>query len=172
MVVRNMCNSEFLKQNIIKRYSHYTDKGAVFAERFNRTTRNLVKKPVFEKSKASWIDELPCVIKQYNNTVHSSIKMTAIQTSKKSNEIEVYSNPQDKRKILNPKNKLGQLVRTADIKRVFSKGDSTNWSYKLFTITDFIHDTTPSYRIKYLTERYNENLLLPTKLNFERTIKL
>ena len=27
-----------------------------------------------------------------------------------------------------PKSQLGQLVRTADIKKVLSKGDSTNWS--------------------------------------------
>ena len=74
------------------------------------------------------------------------------------------SNLQDKRK-LNPKYKVGQLVRTADIKRVFSKGDSTNYSYKLYTITEIIHDTIPSYRIDYLPERYNENLLLPTKLS-------
>ena len=58
----------------------------------------------------------------------------------------VYSNLQGKRKKLNPKFKLGQLVRTADIKRVFSKGDSTNYSYKLYTITEIIHDTIPSYR--------------------------
>ena len=49
--------------------------------------------------------------------------MTPIQASKKSNEKLVYSNLQDKRKILNAKYKLGQLVRTADIKRVFSKRD-------------------------------------------------
>ena len=67
--------------------------------------------------------------------------------------------------ILDPKNKLGQLVRTADIKKVFSKGDSKNYSFKLYTITEVIHDTIPSYRINYLPERYNQILLLPTKLS-------
>ena len=90
--------------------------------------------------------------------------MTPVQASKKVNEKLVYSNLQDKRRKLNPKYKLGQLVRTADIKKVFSKGDSTNYSYKLYTITGIIHDTIPSYRINYLPERYNQNLLLPTKL--------
>ena len=168
----NKIFNEFLINNNIKRYSRYTDKGAVFAERFNRTIRNLLKKPVFEKGKASWINELPSVIKQYNNTSHHSTKMKPIDASKKSNEKIVYSNLQDKRKILNPKYKLGQLVRTADIKRVFSKGDSTNYSYKLYTITEIIHDTIPSYRIDYLTERYNENLLLPTKLTLEENKKV
>ena len=93
--------------------------------------------------------------------------MKPIDASKKSNEKLVYSNLQDKRKILNAKYKLGQLLRTAGIKKVFSKGDSTNYSYLLYTITELIHDTIPSYRNNYLPERYNENILLPTKLTLE-----
>ena len=129
--------------------------------------RNLLKKPVFLAGNADWLSELPSVVKKYNNTSHNSIKMTPVQASKKLNEKLVYSNLQDKREKLNPKYKLGQLVRTADIKKVFSKGDSTNYSYKLYTITEVIHDTIPSYRIDYLPERYNQNLLLPTKLTLD-----
>ena len=149
----NKIFSEFLNNHNIKRYSRNTALGDVFAERFNRTIRNLLKKPVFEKGSAEWIGELSSVTKQYNNTIHHSLKMTQIQASKNSNERKVYSNLQDKRRKLNPKFKLGQLVRTVDIKRVFSKGDSTNYSYKLYTITEVIHDTIPSYRIDYLLER-------------------
>ena len=94
--------------------------------------------------------------------------MTPIQASKKVNEKSVYSNLKDKREVRKPNYKLGQLVRTADIKRVFSKGDSTNYSYLIYTITEFIHDTIPSYKINYLSERYNENLLLPSKLSLEQ----
>ena len=93
--------------------------------------------------------------------------MTPVQASMKSNERKVYSNLKDKRKVRQSKFKLSQLVRTADIKRVFSEGDSTNYSYKLYTITEIIHDTIPSYRIDYLPERYNENLLLATKLTLD-----
>ena len=91
-----------------------------------RTIRNLLKTPVFLAGNADWLSELPTVVKQYNNTIHHSTKMTPIQSSKKSNEKEVSSKLRDKRKILNPNYKLGDLVRTNDIKRVFSKGDSTN----------------------------------------------
>ena len=137
----------------------------MFAERFNRTIRDLLKKPIFEKGRANWIDELQTVTKKYNNKIHSSIKMTPTQASKKSNEPEVHSNLQDKRKKQKPKYKVGDLVRTADIKKIFSKGDSTNWSYKLYTITEVIDDTIPSYRINYLPERYNEALLNKSKLS-------
>ena len=165
------CNSifqNFLKSKNFQHYSRFTDKGSSIAERVIRTIRNLMKKPVFEKGKADWLSELPSVVKKYNNTIHSSIKLTPTQASKKSIEKLVYSNLQDQRVKQQPKYKLGDLVRTADFKRVFSKGDSTNYSYKLYTITEVIYDTIPSYRIDYLPERYNENLLLPTKLTFEQ----
>ena len=156
-----------LKSKNIHHYSRFTDKGPSVAERVIKTVRNLLKKPIFLAGNADWISELASVIKQYNNTVHHSTKMKPVDASKKSNEKIVFSNLQDNRKILNTKYKLGQLVRTADIKIVFSKGDSTNYSYKLYTITEIIHDTKPTYRIDYLPERYNENLLLPTKLSLD-----
>ena len=148
----NSIFQNFLKLKNIHHYSRFTDKGPSIAERVIRTIRNLLKKPVFEKGNADWLSELPSVVKKYNNTIHHSTKMKPIDASEKSNEKIVYSNLQDKRKKLNPKFKLGQLVRTADIKRVFSKCDSTNYSYKLYTITEIIHDTIPSYRNEYLPE--------------------
>ena len=168
----NSIFQNFLKSKNIQHYSRYTDKGPSIAERVIRTIRNLLKKPVFLAGNADWLSELSSVVNKYNNTIHNGIKMTPVQACKKVNERKVYSNLQDKRKKLNPKIKLGQLVRTADIKRVFSKGDSTNYSYKLYTITEIIHDTIPSYRIDYLPERYNENLLIPTKLSLEQNNKV
>ena len=93
--------------------------------------------------------------------------MTPVQTSKKANEKLFQSNLKDNREIQKPKFHLGQLFRTADIKRVFSKGHSTNFIYKLYTITEVIHNTIPSHRINYLPERYNQNLLQPTKLSLD-----
>ena len=97
--------------------------------------------------------------------------MTPVQAFKISKEKEVYSNLQDRRVRQKPKLKLGNSVRTADIKRVFGKGDSTNWSYKLYTITEVIHDSVPSYQIHFLAERYIQNLLFSTKLSLEQNKK-
>ena len=159
--------NDFLKLNDIKRYSRYTSKGAVFAERFNRTIRDLLKKPVFEKGNANWIDKLSTITTKYNNKIHSSTKMSPIQASKKLNESEVYTTLQDKRTKRKPKYKLGDLVRTADTRNFCSKSDSTNWSYKLYTITEIIYDTIPSYRIDFLPERYDEALLKKSKLTLD-----
>ena len=80
-----------------------------------------MKKPVFLAGNATWLSELPSVIKQYNNTIHSSTKMIPNQAIKKSNEKLVYNNLQEKRVKQRAKVKLGDLVRTANIKRVFLK---------------------------------------------------
>ena len=55
---------DFLNENNIKIYSRNTSYGAVFAERFNRTRRDLLKKIVFEQSDAKWVDVLPTITKQ------------------------------------------------------------------------------------------------------------
>ena len=150
----NSIFQNFLRsKDILQHYSRYTDKGPSLAERVIRTVRILLEKPVFEKGNADWLSEFRSVIKQYNKTIHHSIKMTPNPASKKSNKKAVFDNLRDDRQKQRPKFKLGDLVRTADIKRVFSKGDSTNWSYKLYTITEVIHDSVPSYRIDYLAER-------------------
>ena len=54
--------------------------------------------------------------------------MTPIQASKEVNERRDSSHLQDKRKELNPKIELGDLVITFDIRSVFS----TNYSYEFY----------------------------------------
>ena len=159
---------DFLNKNNIKLYSRNTSLGAVFAERFNHTIRDLLKKIVFEQGDGNWIDILQTITKQYNNRIHSSTRLTPIQASLKKNEGYVYKNLLDKRKKVKPKYEIGDLVRTADLKKTFSKGDTTNWSYKMYKITEIINDTIPSYKIDNLKERYNESLLKKTELTLKQ----
>ena len=158
---------DFLNKNNIKLYSRNTSLGAVFAERFNRTKRDLLKRPVFEKADGNWIDVLQTIRKQNNNRIPSSTKLSPKDASLKKNEGYVYKNLLDKRKKIKPKFQINDLVRTADLKRTFSKGDTTNWSYKLYKITEIINDTIPSYKIDNLKERYNESLLKKTELTIK-----
>ena len=78
---------DFLNKNNIKLYSRNTSLGAVFAERFNRTIRDILKKIVFEQGDGKWIDILPTITKQYNNRIHSSTKLTPIQASLKKTKV-------------------------------------------------------------------------------------
>ena len=78
---------DFLNKNNIKLYSRNSSYGAVFAERFNHTIRDLLKKIVFEKGDGNFIDVLPTITKQYNNRIHSSTKLTPIQASLKKTKV-------------------------------------------------------------------------------------
>ena len=93
--------------------------------------------------------------------------MSPKDASLKKNEGYVYKNLLDKRKEIKPKYEIGDLVRTADLKKTFSKSDTTNWSYKLYKITEIINDTIPTYKINNLKERYNESLLKKTELTLK-----
>ena len=155
---------DFLNKNNIKLSSRNSSYSAVFAERFNRTIRDPTKKPVFEKGDGKRIDILPTITKQYKNRIHSSTKLTPIQASLKKNEGFVYKNLLDKRKKTKPKFQISDLVRTADLKKKFSKGDTPNWSYKLYKITEIIIETIPIYKIDNLKERYKEALLKKTEI--------
>ena len=165
--IYNNIFQDFLNKNNIKLYSRNSSYGAVFAERFNRTIRDLLKKIVFEQGDANWIDVLPTITKQYNNRIHTSTKLTPIQASLQKNEGYVYKNLLDKRNKIKPKFQINAHVRTADLKKTFSKSDTTNWSYKLYKITEIINDTIPSYKINNLPERYNESLLKKTNLTLK-----
>ena len=74
---------DFKSKNKINIYSRKTSLGAVFAERFIRTIRDLLIRPVFEKGDGNWIDVLQTITKQYKYRIHSSTKLTPIQASVK-----------------------------------------------------------------------------------------
>ena len=90
---------------------------------------------------------------EYNNTKHSSIKMTPTEASKKKNEGVVYFNLYGDMETLKqkPKFKIGDKVRISKYKRnVFDKGYTPNWSEEVFTV-DEIQSTVPvTYRLKDL----------------------
>ena len=168
---KKLCSNVFqniLKNNNIKYYSRNTYLRAVFAERFNRTITNLLKKLVLEKGHGNWVDALPIIVKQYNKRIHSSTKLTPIQAGLEKNEGFAYNILSDKRKRIEPKIQVEVLLRTVDLNKTFSKSDTTNWSHNSYKITEIINDALPSYHIDNLKGRYNESLLKNDRVNDER----
>ena len=76
-------SQNFLKNININYFSMNASLGAVFAERFNLTIRNLLNGPIFGRSDANWIDILPKITKQNICKVHSFTKLTPIPPSSK-----------------------------------------------------------------------------------------
>ena len=72
----NSSFGNFLKAKYIQQNSRFTDKGPSIAERVNRSIRNLLKKPVFEKGKTDRISELASIInqpiEQYNSSFNEN----------------------------------------------------------------------------------------------------
>ena len=51
------------------------------------------------------------------------------------------------------------MARTADEENKFLYGNTTKWSYRLYTTAEFIYATIPFHQLNKLPERYNEALL-------------
>ena len=134
-----------------------------------RTNRHLLKRAVFEKADGNWIVVLPTITKQFIIRVQISNELPPIKASLKKKEGFVYKNLLDKRKEIKPKYQVNDLVRTANSKKSFSKGEKTNWSYKLYNTTELINDTKPSYEIDQFPERYDESLVKKTNLTIKES---
>ena len=66
-MVGNFYNSifqSFLNNNNIEHYSRNSSLGAVYAERFNRTIRDHLNRPVFERGGINRNDALPVITKR------------------------------------------------------------------------------------------------------------
>ena len=61
-------------------------------ERFNRTIKEKMFKYFSANNKRTFIHVLDLLVDQYNNTIHSSIKMTPKEASRKENENKVWIN--------------------------------------------------------------------------------
>ena len=144
---------ELLDKNKITLYSTENEEKSSVCERWNRTIKSKMWKQFTVQGNTMYLDMLPKLVKQYNNTKHSSIKMTPIEASKKKNEGVVYFNLYGDMETLKqkPKFKIGDKVRISKYKRnVFDKGYTPNWTEEVFTV-DKIQYTNPiTYKIKDL----------------------
>ncbi|KAL9966587.1 hypothetical protein ACROYT_G024689 [Oculina patagonica] len=128
---------------------------AVVIERFNRTLKNKMYKQFTIQGNTQYLEMLPILVKEYNNTKHSSIKMTPTEASKEKNQGIVYLNLYGDMEPLSakPKFKVGDKVRISKYKRiVFDKGYTPNWSEEMFVITKIQHTNPITYKIKDLND--------------------
>ena len=81
-----------LEKNGILMYSTENEEKSSVVERWNRTIKSKMWKQFTIQGNTQYLDMLPKLVKQYNNTKHSSTKMTPIEASNKKNEGTVYFN--------------------------------------------------------------------------------
>ena len=110
---------------------------SVVAERFIRTLKNKLYKHMTAVSKNVYYDVLDDIVKKYNNTWHSTIKM-------KSKDVgdNTYINTDKEINNKDPKFKVGDHVRISKYKNIFAKGYTPNWSEEVFVVNK-IKNTVP-----------------------------
>ena len=111
-------------------YSTNNEGKSVIAERFIRTLKNKIYKYMTSISKNVYIDKLDDIVRKYNNTYHTSIKMKPIDV-KDNTYIDFLKKVNDK----DPKFKIGDHVRISKYKNIFAKGYMPNWSEEIFIIS-------------------------------------
>ena len=140
-------------RDLVYLYATENEEKSSIAERWIRTMKEKMFKYFTDYNTNKYIDVLPELVEDYNNTVHSSTKLTPTDASKEENELKVWRNlypDRYKTSRLNPKFSVGDKVRITKKKTVFEKGYTTRWTEEIFTIKE-IRETNPlTYKLEDL----------------------
>ena len=140
-------------KDLIELYSTENEEKSSIVERWIRTIKEKMWKYFTDNNTYNYMDVLPKLVEDYNNTVHSSTKLTPIDASKKKNELTVWRNLYpDRYKIygLTPKFSVGDEVRITKKKKVFEKGYTTRWTEEIFTIKEIQNNNPITYKLEDL----------------------
>ena len=136
-------------KNLIELYSTENEEKSSVVERWIRTMKEKMWKYFSAKSTNVYMNVLSDLVKEYNNTRHSSIKMTPVKASKKENKLEVWRNlyPEHLEVYdIKPKFSVGDKVRISKKKKTSEKGYTTRWTEEVFTIVEVQRSRPPTYK--------------------------
>jgi len=123
-------------------YSTENQEKSAMVERWNRTMKERMFKYFTANSTNKYVNIISDLVNNYNNAVHSSIKMTPSEASKKkvnvAREIDINSSP---------KYKVGDRVRISKKKGTFEKGYTPRWTEETFTVSEVKHTVPVTYKI-------------------------
>ena len=137
-------------KSLIELYSTENEEKSSVVERWNRTMKEKMWKYFSANSTSVYIDVLDDLVEQYNNTRHSSITMTPVEASKKTNEIQVWRNMYPEHveiKTYHARLSVGDKVRITKKKKTFEKGYTPWWTEEVFTISAVQNTSPVTYKI-------------------------
>ena len=137
-------------REIIDLYSTENEEKSSVVERWNRTMKEKMFKYFTANSTMVYVNILTDLVKQYNNTRHSSTKMTPVEASKKKNENKVWKNlylGHNERTINGAQFSVGDKVRITKKKNTFEKGYTPRWTEEVFTISAVQNTIPVTYKI-------------------------
>ena len=137
-------------KDLIELYSTENEEKSSVVERWIRTMKEKMWKYFMANSTNIYFNVLLDLVKEYNNTRHSSIKMTPVKASKKENELTVLRNlyPEHPEVYnIKPKFSVRDKVRISKKKKTFEKRYATRWTEEIFTIVKVKRTTPITYKI-------------------------
>ena len=164
----------------INYYSTDSDKKAAVVERFNRTLKSRMWKYFTANETRTWIDILQKLVDDYNNTFHTTIKMTPVEASERENSPAVWYNTYGaylSAQYNTPKYKEGQTVRISKYRSTFEKGYLPTYTEEFFKIRQVVIGRPTVYRLEdlkgeELTGIFYEEELSPYNETEETTYKV
>lgn len=131
----------YFKRRGTHMYHTYSGMKSVYAERFNRTLKEKMWERMDAEHTDKWVHMVNDLVKEYNDTEHSSIKNTPAEVYLKDGVVSFQGRripPKTK-----PKFKVGDFVRISLVKGVFDKGYEQNWSDEVYVVAS-INETNPT----------------------------
>ena len=128
---------------------------------------------MFINGDGNWVNILNDAVITYNNNIHSTINMTPVDASNNPDKVKysfIYRN-------IKSKLKVGDYVRNADKRNIFSKGYTSNWNRELFKYNAVLKTQPPTNKIEDINEeiiedKYYEQELLKSEFDFESNNKV
>ena len=154
---------DVLDKRNVKWYSTENEDKSSIVERWNKTIKTKMWKRFTEQNSTQYLKMLPDIINKYNNSYHSSIKISPVEASKKKKEGIVYYNLYRNLKATKtkPKFKVGDRVRISIYKqKTFDTGYTPNWTEEIFIISEVLNSNIP---IKFVI--FREKKLLGAFMN-------
>ncbi|PFX12177.1 putative uncharacterized transposon-derived protein F54H12.3 [Stylophora pistillata] len=150
----NRTFQDLMKRRDIRHFSTKGDTKGSIIERFNRTLKSKMYRYFTASNSLRYVDVLPKLVDQYNNTYHRSIGMTPAKVTDENADIvwyRLYDKDQYAAKKKATPFKKGDRVRLNKQMRTFLKGYLPGWTEEIF-IVDRVVPTygTTTYKIKEL----------------------
>ena len=128
---------------------------------------------MFINGNGNWVNILNDAVITYNNNIHSTINMTPVDASNNPDKVKysfIYRN-------IKSKLKVGDYVRNADKRNIFSKGYTSNWNRESFKYNAVLKTQPPTNKIEdsngeIIEDKYYEQELLKSEFDFESNNKV
>jgi hypothetical protein len=141
----------------------------MMVERFNRTLQDKIHRDFTENNDKKYVVDLPDLLHNYNNSIHSSINQKPIDINKTNERAkykyqygyDIKSGPND---LIEFEFEIGDYVRSVIPKKLFEKGFTIKWSTEIY----IVHERIPSHPLTYKIKTIEGEVVINRAHNVEQ----